>query len=129
LRELFRRAAVERELDEELQFQAERMARVDREQVKEACGDAWGTRWLDDLKRDLRYVRRSLAKSPGFTAVAMLSLALGIGANTAIFQLLDTLRLRMLPVRAPEELMSVQIADMRGARGSGNRPNAVTYRI
>ena len=52
-----------------------------------------------------------LRKTPGFTAAALLSLALGIGANTAIFQLLDAVRLKTLPVRAPQELVQVGLAD------------------
>ena len=68
--------------------------------------------------QDLRYGVRILRKNPGFTIVAVVSLALGIGANTAIFQLLDAVRLRTLPVKAPQELAEVRIADMDGARGS-----------
>src|SRR5258705_1574813 len=80
--------------------------------------------------QDLRFGIRMLVKSPGFTAVAILSLALGIGANTAIFQLLDAVRLKMLPVTAPQELAEVRIADMTGARGSFNSPyNAVSNPI
>src|SRR5687767_15573950 len=68
---------------------------------------------------DLKFALRMLIKSPGFAAVAVLSLALGIGANTAIFQLLDAVRLRTLPVKAPQELAEVRIAgDMTGARGN-----------
>jgi predicted permease len=62
-----------------------------------------------NLQRDLRFALRSLRKSPGFTATAILTLALGIGANTAIFQLLDAVRLRSLPVADPQSLASVQI--------------------
>ena len=72
--------------------------------------------------QDLRFALRMLLKNPGFTAVAILSLALGIGANTAIFQLLDAVRLKMLPVTAPQELAEVRIGDMTGARGSFNAP-------
>jgi putative ABC transport system permease protein len=79
---------------------------------------------------DLRFALRMLLKNPGFTAVAILSLALGIGANTAIFQLLDAVRLKMLPVTAPQELAEVRIADMNGARGSFNSSyNAVSNPI
>ncbi len=68
--------------------------------------------------KDLSFALRMLRKSPGFTAVAVLSLALGIGANTAIFQLLNAVRLKMLPVKAPQELAEVRIADLTGRRGS-----------
>ncbi len=68
--------------------------------------------------RDLRYGLRVLRLSPGFTIVAILTLALGIGANTAIFQLIDAIRLRTIPVKNPEELAVVKIADRKW--GSGN---------
>lgn len=82
---------------------------------------------MHGLWEDLRYGVRMLLKTPGFTMVAVLSLALGIGANTAIFQLLDAVRLRNLPVKDPQELTEVHIADMNGARGSfSTRYPAVT---
>src|SRR2546427_2237835 len=62
---------------------------------------------LESIVQDMRYGIRQLKQSPGFTLVAVLSLALGIGANTAIFQLVDAIRLKMLPVRNPQELVSV----------------------
>ncbi|MEO8130531.1 MAG: ABC transporter permease, partial [Bryobacteraceae bacterium] len=65
------------------------------------------TAWLEALGQDLRYGARQLRMNPGFTAVGVLSLALGIGANTAIFQLVDAVRLRTLPVKDPQELVSV----------------------
>ena len=57
--------------------------------------------WLDTVLRDLKHTFRMLARTPGFTAVAVLTLALGIGANTAIFTLLDQVLLRLLPVKDP----------------------------
>jgi putative ABC transport system permease protein len=72
--------------------------------VTEASRDVWSWIWIERFIQDLRYGARLLARSPGFTAVAVLSLALGIGANTAIFGLLDKIAWRMLPVRSPEEL-------------------------
>jgi putative ABC transport system permease protein len=75
----------------------------------------------DDMFQDLRFGVRMLLKHKSFTAVAILSLALGIGANTAIFQLIDAVRLRTLPVKAPQELAEVRLADMEGARGGFNR--------
>ena len=83
-------------------------------------------RSLDELTQDLRYALRSLRKSPGFTMVAVLSLALGSGANTAIFQLLDAIRLRALPVARPEELVEIRVDDMTHARGTWVRDSALT---
>jgi predicted permease len=77
----------------------------------------------DEMFQDLRFGARMLLKSKSFTVVAALSLALGIGANTAIFQLLDAVRLRTLPVKAPQELAEIHIADMTGARGNFNSPH------
>jgi predicted permease len=72
---------------------------------------------IASMGRDLRYAIRGYFKSPGFTAVAIITLALGIGANTAIFQLLDAVRLRSLPVENPQELAEVRIVG--GNRGFG----------
>jgi putative ABC transport system permease protein len=79
---------------------------------------------LARLRKDVRYAARALRLNPGFSAVAILSLALGIGANTAIFQLLDAVRMRALPVRNPQELVDIRIAHSNGRRGSarGNYP-------
>jgi len=73
---------------------------------------------MTNLWRDLRHAFRLLRLSPGFTIVAVLTLALGIGANTAIFQLVDSIRLRTIPVKNPEQLGTVRIADRHW--GSGN---------
>src|SRR5579863_209223 len=73
---------------------------------------------MPTLLPDLRYGIRTLRQNPGFTIIAILSLALGIGANTAIFQLLNALRFEALPVAEPQRLAMVQFADTRGQRGS-----------
>jgi putative ABC transport system permease protein len=72
---------------------------------------------MNSLLRDIRYGLRQLRFTPGFTAVAVLTLALGIGANTAIFQLIDAIRLRTVPVKNPETLATVHIADRSWASG------------
>ncbi len=81
--------------------------------------------WLDSVLRDLKYTFRMLARTPGFTAVAILTLALGIGANTAIFTLLDQVLLRLLPVKAPQQLV---LLTMRGQHYGNNwGGNAISH--
>jgi predicted permease len=77
------------------------------EQVKEACRDVRGTRVFEHLWRDFGYAGRALRRSPGFTVAVVLTLALGIGANTAVFTLIDVLSWRSLPIRDPESLSLV----------------------
>jgi putative ABC transport system permease protein len=72
---------------------------------------------MSALWKDLRYSLRQLGNSPAFTLIAILTLALGIGANTAIFQLIDSIRLRSIPVKKPEELATVRIADRHWGSG------------
>jgi predicted permease len=91
--------------------EARRQARVllgGVEQVKETTRDSRGTRWVEDLVRDTRQALRGMARSPAFTAAAVLTLAIGIGANTAVWSVVDALILRTLPVHAPEEIHAVR---------------------
>ena len=76
-------------------------------QAQEAYREQRGVAWVESTTKDIRYALRGLRRNPGFTAAAVLSLALGIGANTAIFSLFHTLVLHMLPVQRPEELVSL----------------------
>jgi putative ABC transport system permease protein len=92
--------------------EAERRARLDfggLEQVKEDCRESRSTAFFGSLLRDLRYGLRTLRRNPGFTAVAVLSIALGIGANTAIFGVIQALLLRWLPVPNPQQLYQVNM--------------------
>lgn len=87
-------------------------------QIQEATRDVWGRRWLEQLAQDVRYALRMFRRNPGFVVVAILSLALGIGANTALFEVVNAVRLRALPVADPSTLVEVRIIDRSGARGS-----------
>src|SRR5262249_35632013 len=128
LRSLFRRKEMESELDEELRFhleqhversvkqgltreEAARRARLEvggTEQLKENCREARGVYFVETLLQDMRYALRVLGRTPVVTCVALLSLALGIGANTAIFSLIDTVLLKFLPVQNPEQLYRLE---------------------
>jgi hypothetical protein len=83
-------------------------------QVREEVRDVWLTRWLRDFLNDLRFSARSFFRSPGFTATTLLSLALGIGATTAVYSLVDQVILHALPVREPERLCPPHRLDSPG---------------
>ncbi|MDR3698224.1 MAG: ABC transporter permease [Candidatus Sulfopaludibacter sp.] len=124
----WRRGQMEAQLEKELRFHMEqhaadliaqgrdpkeamRLARLSLggpEQVKEDCRDARGTRWLEDLWQDFRYALRTLRQKPGFAAVALLTLALGTGATTVMFTMINGVLLKPLPYSDPGRLVLVQ---------------------
>ncbi len=148
LRALFRRQAAETELDDELHFHFERQvqkyessglareealrrARLDfggMDQVKEECREARGVHFMEQLFQDVRYGFRMLRKSPGFTAVALLTLALGIGANTSIFSVVYGVLLRSLPYRDPGRVIVLNETTPKVGRVSVSYPNFLDWR-
>jgi|ERR1017187_249146 putative ABC transport system permease protein len=149
LRSLFRRETVEGELDEELRFhvdhqieklvrggmplaEATRRARLiigTPDKIKEECRDARGTRWLDSLWQDVRYAVRNLAKNPGFTAVALFSLTLGIGVNTALFSLVEAVLFPPFAVAQPSKLINIYTSSAaRGGYMPTSYPDYSYYR-
>jgi predicted permease len=144
LKALLRKSEMERELDEELRYHIEqqteqnirlgmapeearyaaRKAFGGVEQAKERSRDARGLRWLEDLWQDLRYGARMLVKNPGFTLIAVITLALGIGANTAIFTWLKAIYLEPLPgVAASHRLVMLRSTWIK----AGNSLMQVSY--
>src|SRR3954447_16719321 len=88
--------------------------------LEEQGRDARGAAWIDSVIRDVAYAMRSLRASPAFATVAIVSLAIGIGANTAIFSLIDAVMLKTLPITRPNELVQVNVGDFSGTASSFN---------
>jgi len=145
---LFRRKQLEKDLDEELAFHlamreakkraagiaAEEAKYAARRQfgnatrVKESCREMWSFASLETFWRDLRYGARALAKNPGFTVVAVVAIALGIGVNTGIFSVLNGVALRLLPIPRAEQIVSVdQIFHGKLSRNVHGEPGLFSY--
>src|SRR5208337_4953442 len=144
LRALFRKEVLNQHLSDELKFHLEKQIEVNLaagmtaqearyaalrkfggvEQVKEECRDAWGTRYIDSLLQDIRFGLRMLAKNPGFTAVAVITLAVGIGANTTIF----SVAWRPMRYRDANRLLIVWETRPGGTRSPVSAPTYVDWR-
>ncbi len=145
---LFRKNKVERQLDSELSFhleqvteayiqqglapdEAARQARIEFggvEGVKEECRESRRVHLVETFLQDVRYGLRSLIKNPGFSLVAILTLALGIGANTAIFSVVNAVLLNPLPFPHPEELVALHESKPNFEHGSISYPNFVDWK-
>src|SRR6185437_13498223 len=128
IRSIFRRKEVERELDEELRFHLEQHAELriangfspqeahraamlefgGLDQRKEECRDMRLLNFVENLLQDLRYAVRGIRRNPGFAAIAILSLGIGIGANTAIFSLVNAVLLQPLDYQDPQRIFAVR---------------------
>jgi predicted permease len=127
---LHRELRAQREIDrglppEEARYAAQRRFGNDLV-LREEARDMWGWNWLEHILRDIQYGLRMLRKSPGFTAVAVLTLALGIGANTAIFTVINAVLLRPLPFPNPEQLVTLFERDLKKGYDQ-NAPAAANY--
>jgi len=148
LRALFRREKLDRELSDEVLFHLEKqieqnvaagMSAKDAryaalrsfgvvDQVKEECRDARGVRFIDTLLQDIRFGLRMLVKNPGFTTVAVITLALGIGAVTVMFSALWGVALRPLPFNEPNRLVWIEATTDRATRNSLSAMDYFDYR-
>ena len=149
LSRLFRKSKQDAQLDSELRFHIEQQTAANiaagmpheearrralaqfggLEYMKEETRDARGTHFIDTVLQDIRFAFRILRKTPLITSIALLSLALGIGANTAIFSLIDAVMLRMLPVKNPEQLVQIKFRSPASANPRGSVTNPIWEQV
>jgi len=148
LQSLFRKSRVERELSDELRYHLEKLIEEKIEegktpeqaryaalrelggldQIKEECRDMRRVNWIENFVQDVRYGLRMLAKNPGFTVVAILTLALGIGANTAMFSIVDGAFLKPLPVSDPSQFVRIATQEAHGVFAGVSFPDYLDLR-
>jgi predicted permease len=134
---LFRREKFDRELDDEMRLHRELREREEQEagagireardaakkrfgnglRLREEGRDMWGWRWLEDFAQDVRFGLRMLKKNPGFTAVAVLTMALGLGVNTSLFTAYNAVAMKMIPVENPQNVVRIMKWFSNGAEG------------
>ena len=134
IRYLLNRRRFDAELENDMEFHREMAARAGRRnfgntlRLREQAREAWGWTWLDRLGQDLRYAMRMLARSPGFTAMAVVVLGIGIGVNVSAFSLFDMVALRPLPVRDPDSLVRLERRSPQDYTSEMPYPSFVFYR-
>ncbi len=141
MRELFRRLSYrlnrrrrDAELQADMEFHREMMTRAGRQnfgsvlRLTEQAREAWGWTWMDRLSQDIRYGLRVMARSPGFTVVAVLILAIGIGVNVSAFSLFDIVALKLMPVRDAKSLVRLERRSPNASTSEMAYPSFVFYR-
>ena len=131
---LLNRRRFDAELESDMEFHREMAARAGRGnfgnmlKLREDAREAWGWTWLDRLGQDLRYGVRILAKSPGFTLIAVLVLAIGIGVNVSAFSLFDMVALKPMPVRDPDSIVRLERRSPQNYTSEMPFPSFVFYK-
>ncbi len=134
IRYLLNRRRFDAELENDMEFHREMAARAGRRNfgntllLRERAREAWGWTWFDRLSQDLRYAARILARSPGFTAMAVLVLAIGIGVNVSAFSLFNLVALKPLPVRDPDSLVRLERRSPQSYTSEMPYPSFAFYR-
>jgi hypothetical protein len=131
---LFNRRRMDAELEADMEFHREMAAGAGRNnfgnmlRMREQAREAWGWTWLDRLGQDIRYGARILARSPGFTIMVVLVLAIGISVNVSAFSLFDMVALKALPVRDPESIVRLERRSPNASTSEMAYPSFEFYR-